>query len=146
MDKRIGILFKIFGVIVLILIIYIYGYFVIYPHYFFKVNDYGLMNSMFIYQRVQTGIPELVCDGSIDYNRYDDVFRVKIYWKECVMYNLPDDEIYLKEQNKFIYYSIKYQGIYYIIFIIMYILKEIYDQKTGKETFIYKLQQESHRG
>jgi len=146
MDKKLGILFKVFGIIVLIFIGYIYGYYVKYPHYFYKVNDYGLMNNMFTYQKTHTGIPELSCDGSIDYNRYDDAFKVKIFTKDCVMYNLPQDEIYLKTKNKFIYYSIKYQWIYLILFTVIYILKEIYDRKQGIETFLYKIQQENNRG
>jgi len=135
MDKRIikGI-FLFIAVLVAIFSIYLYGYYASHPQFFFAVEGGDSMNKFEMYNGFnKSEIPVLECDNITQFQEYNytDVYATRIFWKECYMYDLPEDVPYLKKAKKFVYYSVKYQGFIFLLYVLIYYLDIKYVKKKN---------------
>ena len=161
MDKEywINVIFKIIAVIVLIFALYITIYQIVNPNYFYTMssnseyincylknssnNIIGFDKTTYSFCDYNSSIkyPVLECDDSEKFKdvKYSNVIHVKIYYKDCYMYNLPENNPYIIEENKLIYYSIKNQYLVVLFFMIIVFLNELYRYKYNRGSYIKKL-------
>ena len=137
MADKIGIFFKIFGYCLFLTIIAICMYAIFNPQYFHAVEgiDSNRMNYYIIDENIKEPILDCENYSYFEEKEYDNVELVKIYWKKCAMYNLPENEPYIKNKNKFIWFITKYQlFIIIFLFVPLYLLKHLYDKKKYKNS------------
>lgn len=148
-QRAIKYIFRILAYSVFIFTVIIIGYYSFNPHYFYVINQpdgYNdcdtLIGKSYLYCSNESR-PLLVCDKNTGFKDriYEDVIKVKIYYKECYMVNLPNDKPYIEKIGGIKTFVYKNQWLIIGIYAILYILKDIYDAYYKKKNYIYKLWQ-----
>lgn len=157
-EKGIGFLFKTIGIFVFIISIYVLYYLIINPHHFFVLNEgnytdnseyclddnleeeynFGIISKTYCNNQTY---PVLECKdiSKFKYNNYKNVIGIKIFHKQCYMYNLPNKDPYVKESNKFVYFIVKNEVLIFLIYILIFILFDLYRYKYKNKSYIKKL-------
>lgn len=129
------------ALVIFLFSIYIVVYYASKPHYFYTVKDFeGLKLSEYNFSN---GVkePVLDCNNSIDRNKHNGtILEIKLYFvKHCYMYNLPEDDPYIKGHNKYMYYVVTHEYLFILLYFIIFLLDELYKWYFNKASYLKDL-------
>lgn len=169
MVEKIKVVFRVISLVLVLFALYLTYFYITAPHYFYAIDHQEALNKENSYMGIQSNsyydfdekgnfkeiqveskqiidenginVPQLECKNTskFEVKEYNDVLSVRVVMKKCFMYNLPSGSPYIKHKNKIVWFIISKQWIFYLSFILLFVLKELYDRKQDKETLIRKV-------